>query len=503
MSTGHNSLSFSGGSFQGPGKFRKVAAHHHPGLDWVAPLAEVNEMTSTSHEALLVGAADHYRLGDLLMPHVLTRLINFSRLRCAGLVSADLTPVGGHSVRNYGESLLEMRGSRLKLVHFGGADITLDLINGYQAAADEDEGERFESLTMISHRSEVENYVRRRTGQLDDFAYLLAPEGEFYGAGLSFHAIGIPEPESLDDKRKARLLEVFRMAQFVGVRDENGANFLESHGIAFERMPCGLSVLPQVCARQLREVRDRSALEAIRNRFPNGWIAVEVSEVRPVDVERVKEALREVSDRGNLGLVFFEANKGLAEKTSKKLREWVESFPEWEAAAFTSDNIWEVASLLLHSRLYCGSCLSSRIICMSGGIARINFPDGSSAARSYCELWEHDSVPIEFDDAENWSAALQEALEVDLSVLQQHASWLHQRYQDSIARFCRDTGMSPRLIPGRNETLHSLTTGRFHHLHDEWLSDIESTHLFRRLNRKFGQATKIRRRGTVEQSANR
>jgi len=502
MSTGHNSLIFSGGSFQGPGKFRKVGAHHHPGLDWVAPLAEVNEMTSASHEALLVGAADHYRLGDLLMPHVMSRLINFSRLRCAGLVTADLTPVGGHSVRNYGESLLEMKGARLKLVHFGGADITLDLVEGYQAAADEDEGERFESLAMISRAGDLQNYVRRRSGQLDDFAYLLAAEGEFYGAGLSFHAIGIPHPESLSEERRKRMLEVFRTAQFVGVRDENGANFLESNGISIERMPCGLSVLPQVCARQLREVRDRDSLEAIRNRFPNGWIAVEISEIRPEDFERAKEALREVSERQNLGLVFFEANKVLSETRSKRLRNWVESFPEWEAAAFGSNNIWEIASLLLHSRLYCGSCLSSRVICMSGGIARINFPVGSAAARSYCELWEHDSVPIEFDDGENWAEALDEALAVDLSMLQQHASWLHRRYQESIARFCRDTGMSPRLVPDRTETIHSRTSGLVHHLHDEWLSDAESTRLFRRLNRKFGRTPEIADRESIGRPAN-
>lgn len=495
MSTGHNSLSFSGGSFQGPGKFKRVGAHHHPGLDWVAPLAEVNQMISVSHEALLVGAADHYRLGDLLMPHVMTRLVNFSRLRCAGLVSADLTPVGGHSVRNYGESLLEMRGSDLQLVHFGG-EIALGLVEGYQAAVVDDEAERFESLALIGQEEEVKNYVRRRSGQLDDFAYLLAPEGEFYGAGLSFHAIGISDPEILGEERKLKLLDVLRKAQFVGVRDENGANFLESNGIAVERMPCGLSVLPQVCARQLRGVRDRDSLEAIRNRFPNGWIAVEISEIREADFERAREALREVSERENLGLVFFEANKKLSDARSMRLRTWVESFPEWEAAAFSSDNIWEVASLLLHSRLYCGSCLSSRIICMSGGIARINFPVGSPEARSYCELWEHDSVPIEFDENEDWATALDEALAVDLSVLQLHASWLHLRYQESIGKFCRNTGMSLRLVSGQNDTAHARAAGLVHHLHDEWLSDTESTRLLRRLTRRFGRKPEIAERNS-------
>jgi len=461
------------------------AAHHHPGLGWVTPLMEVNEMTSISHEALLVGAADQYRLGDLLMPHVLTRLINFSRLRCAGLVSADLTPVGGHSVRNYGECVLEMRGAQLKLVHFGGVDVSVGLVEGYQSAAGGEEAERFESLSVIGGRDELNNYVRRRSGQSGDFAYILAPEGEYYGAGLSFHAIGLPDPGKLDETSKSNLIATLRQAQFVGVRDENGANFLESEGIAVERMPCGLSVLPQVCARQLREARDSASLDAIRHRFPNGWIAVEVSGVRGEDFERMTAALRDVSDRDGLGLVFFEAVKALEDRKPEHLRRWVEAFPEWQAAEFGSDNIWEVASFLLHSRLYCGSCLSSRVICMSGGIARINIPTGSPAAASYCELWEHDSVPIEFAEDEDWSIALDEALSADLSALQQHATWLHRRYQESLERFCRETGMSARLIVNPVETAHARSAALSHHLHDEWLTEAGTTHMFKRLNRRL------------------
>ncbi len=486
MSTGHNSINFfNGDPVPSSGRRPQGAGHHHPGLGWVTPLTEVNEMTSVSHEALLVGAADQYSLGDLLMPHVLTRLINFSRLRCGGLVTADLTPVGGHSVRNYGECVLEMRGSHLKLVHFGAVDISIGLVEGYEAAADGEEAERFESLSMISGRDELGNYVRRRTGQRGDFAYLLTPEGEFYGAGLSFHAIGLPDPGSLTEKTKTSLLESLRQAQFVGVRDENGANFLEAEGIAVERMPCGLSVLPQVCARQLRDCRDSNALESIRHRFPNGWISVEVSGVRPADFDRMTAALREVSDRAGLGLVFFEARKSFPDHNPVNLRRWVEAFPEWQAAGFGSDNIWELASLLLHSRLYCGSCLSSRVICMSGGVARINVPTGSPAARSYCELWEHDSVPIEFAEDEDWIDALEEALCADLSALQRHATWLHRRYQESLERFCRDTGMNARLTASPVETSHSRSAALSHHLHDEWLSDTRTTHLFKRLNRRL------------------
>jgi len=488
MYSGHNSSIFQNNQAD---SFPRRRSHHHPGLSWVLPVDEVNQMTSKSHEALLVGPSESYHLGDLLRPHILTRLLNFSKLRCAGMISADLTSVGGHAVRNYGESVLEMRGRNLQLLHFGGDTLCKGIVDGYAEAINTEEADRFESLSAISGEKELKNYVRRRSGQLDDFSHVIAAEGAFYGAGLSFHAVGMSEPEKIDEVACGRLLQILRSAQFVGIRDQRGADFLESKGINVERMPCGLTVLPQVCSRQLREHRDSEAMEAIRNRFPNGWIAVGISEIQDRHFDRLTEALKAVGEKEGLGIVFFDEKKRETGVTSNRLRRWVNAFPDSAAAGFNSENIWEVASMLLHSRLYCGSCLSSRIICMSGGIARINVPTGTPEVMSYCELWEHDSVPIEFSEEENWEVGLNETLEADLSMLQEHATSLHSQYFDSFAKFCAETGMSARLIPGQPETAHTRAIAATHHLHDEWLSDEKSFKLFRKLNgRKKGNAAR-------------
>lgn len=479
MFTGHNSSIFQNNQ---AGRSPQRRSHHHPGLSWVLPVDEVNQMTSVAHEALLVGPSESYHLGDLLRPHILTRLLNFSKLRCAGVVSSDLTSVGGHSVRNYGESILEMRGSNLQIVHYGGDTLCKGIVEGYEEAIGDEEAERFQSLSAISGEAELKNYVRRRSGQVDDLSHVLAAEGAFYGAGLSFHAVGMSEPEKIDDAVSARLLEVLRSARFVGIRDERGAEFLESKGIDVERMPCGLTVLPQVCSRQLREHRDSVSMEAIRSRFPNGWIAVGISEIQDQHFDRLTAALKSVSEREGLGLVFFDEKKREKGVQSSRLRRWVSAFPDSAAAGFNSDNIWEVASMLLHSRLYCGSCLSSRIICMSGGVGRINVPTGSPEVMSYCELWEHDSVPIEFSMDEDWKVGLDEALDVDLLMLQKHSTTLHRHYFESFAKFCDETGMSARLVPGQPETAHARASAATHHLHDEWLSDEKSLKLFRKLN---------------------
>lgn len=458
--------------------------HHRPGMDWVRPLEEVNRVALPAADGVLVGPSDHYQVGELLRPHVLTRVLNLARFRCASLVSADMTAFGGHSVRNYGESALEMTGSRLQLIHCGGDTLGVDLRSGYAAAAREEELERFESLSLIGARDEVEGYVKRRSGQPDDLAYVLAAAGEFFGSGVSFHGVGLSDPGVLSDEGRAYLFRTLKEARFIGIRDENGANFLESEGFAVTRMPCPLTVLPQVGTRQLREHRDCAALEEMRRRFPDGWIAVEVSAVSGACEERLAVALREVAERAGLGLVFFEAARRNPEALSSRVRSWVERFPEWIAAGFPSVAIWEVASLLLHSRLYCGSDLDCRIICMSGGVARINVPTGTSAARSYCELWEHDDVPIEFAEEEDWSEALHEALAVALPALQQHALYLHGEYMEALARFSEATGIYRKLTAGEPQTAHERASAHLHHLYDEWLHDAESAESCGHRNRR-------------------
>ncbi|MEM1441846.1 MAG: polysaccharide pyruvyl transferase family protein [Verrucomicrobiota bacterium] len=458
--------------------------HHRPGMDWVQPLEEVNRVTTPTEEGILVGPSDQYSVGDLLRPHVLTRVLNLGKFRCSSLVSSDMTPFGGHSVRNYGESALEMVGSRLQLIHLAGNRIDTDLVSGYSAAAEGEEAERFDSLAMIGGAEELATYVRRRSGQTGDLAYVLSADGEFYGASLSFHSVGLSDPSKLSEKGKEDLLRTMRQANFIGVRDENGAKYLEAEGFSVRKMPCPLTVLPQVCARQLREHRDCDALEELRRRFPNGWIAVEISGIETEYEERLTSALREVSERENLGLVFFEAVTDSPGHRTVRLQSWVNRFPEWIAAGFESADIWDVASMLLHSRLYCGSDLDCRIICMSGGIARINIPMAGDDALSYCELWEHDEVPIQFSNEEEWIVAFDEALSVDLSLLQQHSLFLHREYMEALAEFCEATGVYQRLTSAASETTHERVHAKMHHLHDEWLSDEESLKRFKRLNRR-------------------
>lgn len=470
-----------------------MAAHHGPSLGWMRPVAEVDDAGTEGHEGLFIGQGDRYHLGGLLLPHVLSRLIHLSRFRCAGLMSSDFTDVGGHEVRNYGESAVEMYRSGLKLIHAGGETLSLGLVDGYARAADGFEAERFESLMQIAEDGQLSEYVKRHSGQTDDFAYLLASEGAFQGAGAVFHAVGLSAPGAVDPALLPRLREILGAAEFVGVRDRIGADFLEACGIEVERMPCGLSVLPPVCARPLAECRESPAMEELRRRFRRGWFAVETGKVREVDEERLAAALGDLAEEEGAGLVFFDASTRTGGEGASKLEEWLDRFPAGRAAVFGSENVWEVASMILHARLFCGSDLSGRNIAMSGAVPRINVPTGEPAVRSYCDLWEDPAIPVELDGEAGWSAQLSRAFRVAPDVLREAASRLQDRYFESFGKMCEAAGLRPRLLPGESDSAHRGLAARGRRIAEEWFSDENAVSLFRRLKNRSGERA-VRRR---------
>jgi|GEM_PF-466361 len=426
--------------------------HHSPAGKLRLPLEETNRVTSPAHQGLLIGSLDQFSLGDLLMPHVVSRLLHLNRLRCAGLVNSDFTSIGGHTVLNYGESAIEMIGKDLRLIHVGGETLSQDLTSGYAMASRGEEAERFSSLLQIGDPTALRHFVRRRTGQVDDFAYLLAGTGQFHGSRSCFHAVGLSEPETLSDSMRTRLIEILKEADFVGIRDKSGASFLENQGVQVERMPCGLTALDLACPRRLREALDSAAMTEVKQHYPNGWIAVETSRIPGSGFDRMVAALGSVAEKERVGLVFFRASHRVdPSDQSPPNNKWAEAFRENKAMDFSTQNIWELSSLITHSRLYCGSSLHSRVIAMSAGIPRINLPVGLKSVRSYCDLWEHDAVQVELSkEGSDWAMQLRAAMKVNPFVLQQHTLNLQRHYFLALEKLCQKTGLTARFILSEN-----------------------------------------------------
>ncbi|MGY8642073.1 MAG: polysaccharide pyruvyl transferase family protein [Verrucomicrobiales bacterium] len=299
----------------------------------------------------------------------------------------------------------------------------------------------------------------------------------------AFHAVGLSELETLDEVRKSELLRVLGEADFLGVRDSTGADFLEKEGLSVERMPCGVTMLPRVCRKVWAKNETGSAMAAVKERFPNGWISVQVSGYRKKTFKPLIKSIAEKCARMNLGVVFFAAGTATGHDDVVELAKRANSFPENGAMFFPFRNIWDISSLISESQMCIGTSLHGRIVAMSAGIPRINLAVNFTKIKSYCRLWEHSAVPFELT-AEQLGDHFENLIEMDRGMLKAHSLWLQESYLTSFEKMCQATGLKQADLVALSDGNHGEALKNSQSLMSEWASDPKTLKTLKRISRR-------------------
>ncbi len=465
-----------------------VRKHHlPPGSDFIAGLRGED----TRLPIYLVGACERHNFGDMLMPHVVQGLLkDGASSSCVGLIDADLRNAGGHRVISC-ETAFDKLKSAPTVVHFGGATLGCDLASGYAMTATGESHSKITQLIKESPQAALE-YARSQTGFEGQTAYVVDAKARWPKARNAFHAVGLSEPEKLDAPREEALLKVLGEAEFAGIRDFNGANFLEKRGIDVTRMPCGVTVLPQVCRKEWSEHSNGLALNTVRNRFPNGWIAVQVSGYRKKVFKPLIRALSGICEKRGLGVVFFAAGTAPGHDDVVELARRVDSFPRKRAMFFPSRNIWDISALIGNSELYVGTSLHGRIVAMAAGVPRINLAVRFAKINSYCRLWEHPSVPYEIN-VEQLNPHFGNILDMDRDTLKSHAKWLEKTYRSAFSKMCAATRMRETDRIPVEEISHASALERSRQLLAEWTGDSKTLQMLKRISSRRRKKRDVRK----------
>lgn len=472
----------------GSGSLNENKRHHLPqrSVDPYARSVDRPEQT-----AILVGPSDFLTLGDQLRPHVVSRLFDFDSFRCAGLVSKDLTGIGGHRVLNFGEAALELEGTTPTLIHLGGDHLLSGLISGYHRAVEARDRECFVSLVQVAAREEMLGYVRRRTGQNSCLGYVISNQGCFTGSESVFLGTRIPEPTVLEDDEQSHFLDCSMRSSFVGASGEGAYGFLQEHGVESREMPCVLSALPRVCSRLLKRNQDGDKLKAVRNRFGKGWMMVEVSNV-PERLEKdFAEMVSSFSALRGWGIVIYSTKISGNFQTSMQGK-WEELLGQFgNAVWFDSKNIWEITNCLAGASCYLGSCLDSRILAGAFGIPRINTPVADSRIADYCRVWDKGMETTLGTDADEWGDELNRAVLVDPSELQATVARTGDAFFSGLNEMSERTRLTRRVF-ARDANGHFQAVVRGKQIASDWFASRKNRERFERLNpgrKKSGKVT--------------
>ena len=381
----------------------------------------------------LFGAFDRHNFGDLLFPHLLKALLPGQSFELSGLAARDLGACGGHRVTTLPAQLTH-------LIHAGGELLTC---TAWQAA-----------VMLLDPAAAAEIIARydadpaagaawtaRQLGTARTMPYVVGRDALVPGGKLIFNAVGGVEWESLTAAQRDEVKAALREADWLSVRDRVTQAALRAEGIDAPLCPDPAVMVAECFGELVSRHRQRDAVKAMREAFPQGYFACQFSADFSDDasLDALARGLAGVVSATGLGVALFCAGTAPWHDDPALFDSLRRRLPSGTARRFASLQLWDICALIAASRGVVSSSLHGRLVALAYGLPRVSLALPQQGARTgkvaaFAETWEPDAMPrsVEVGQVE---PALMQALAVPADILQDTAAQLCKRYRASLAEW--------------------------------------------------------------------
>ncbi|WP_454735537.1 polysaccharide pyruvyl transferase family protein [Cupriavidus necator] len=334
--------------------------------------ATENASQSADRPTILFGAFDRHNFGDLLLPHVIARLLARPGLCYGGLAERNLTGLAGHRVHALARLAASLGNTAVDIIHVGGETLTC---NAWEAAVMLQPPERARAVVAKLDARPLERtaWAREELG-LRDFAPYLLPAGMFANVRrVIYHAVGGIALEQVVPAMRDEVVAKLGAATCVGVRDEQTRAMLAANGIDCRLEPDPAVMVAELFGDRIRQRARHGELAALVSRFPHGHLAVQFSADFGDDetLAQLAAQLERVSRARNLGVVLFRAGAAPWHDDLATYRRLAARLSGTPVALFGSLNLWDICALIAHSRGFAGSSLHGSIVAGAFALPRL------------------------------------------------------------------------------------------------------------------------------------
>jgi hypothetical protein len=382
---------------------------------------------------ILFGAFDRHNFGDLLFPHLLEVLLPGRAFDFCGLAERDLRAFGGHRV-----TPLPARPTHL--IHAGGELLTC---TAWQAAVMLCEPAiaaeaiaRYDADPVAAAA-----WAARQLGTSRTLPYVVGRGALAQGGRLIFNAVGGVDWNVLPAAQRDEVTTALRQADWLSVRDHVTQAALRAEGIDAPLCPDPAVMAAECFGEVIRRHRQQGAVKAIRDAFPQGYLACQFSAdfADDASLDVLAQGLSKVAAATGLGLALFRAGAAPWHDDPALYESLRRRLPPGAAQLFPSLHLWDICALIAASRGTVGSSLHGRIVALAYGLPRVSLIPPQQGPRpdkraAFAETWEPDVIPRSVTSDRIEPAVLQ-ALAVPADVLQDNAAQLCARYLQSQAQW--------------------------------------------------------------------
>jgi hypothetical protein len=261
------------------------------------------------------------------------------------------------------------------------------------------------------------------------------------GCRLIFNAVGGVEWHELTAAQRDEVTAALRAADWLSVRDHVTQAALLAEGINAPLCP-DPAVMVKACFGELiQQHQQHDAMRAMREAFPQGWLACQFSAdfADDASLDALAGGLAGAAAASGLGLALFRAGAAPWHDDPARYEKLLRRLPPGTARLFPSLHLWDICALIATSCGVVGSSLHGRIVALAYGLPRVSLAPPQQGTRpgkvaAFAETWEPGAVPrsVAVDQVE---AALRQALALPADVLQDNAAQLRTRYLESQAQW--------------------------------------------------------------------
>jgi hypothetical protein len=382
---------------------------------------------------ILFGAFDRHNFGDLLFPHLLAALLPGRTFGFAGLAERDLRAFGGHRV-------MPLAPGATHLIHAGGELLTC---TAWQAAVMlRTPAESAERIARYdADPAAAAAWAVRELGTARTMPYVVGRDGLAPGGRLIFNAVGGVEWDFLSAAQREEVKTALRSADWLSVRDHVTQAALRADGIAAPLCPDPAVMVEQCFGEVIRRHRQQGAVKAMRDAFPQGYLACQFSAdfADDASLDALAQGLSKGAAETGLGVALFRAGAAPWHDDPALVETLQRRLPPGTARLFPSLHLWDICALIAASRGVVASSLHGRIVALAYGLPRVSLAPPQRGLRpgkvaAFAETWEPNAIPRSVA-ADRIEPALMQALTVPSDVLHENAASLRARYLQSQAQW--------------------------------------------------------------------
>ncbi len=382
---------------------------------------------------VLFGAFDRHNFGDLLFPHLLAALLPGRTFGFAGLAARDLRTFGGHQVTPLPERPSE-------LIHVGGELLTC---SAWQAAVMllEPSAATKAIACYDADPAAAAAWAARQLGTSRSMPYVIGRGVLAPGGKLVFNAVGGVEWHTLTVAQRDEVRAALRQADWLSVRDHVTQAALGAEGIDAPLCPDPAVMVAECFGETIRQHQQLGAVQAVRDAFPQGYLACQFSAdfADDASLDALARGLARVAAETGLGLALFRAGAAPWHDDPALYEKLLRRLLPGTAQLFPALHLWDICALIAASRGVVASSLHGRIVALAYGLPRVSLALPSQDVHpgkvaAFAETWEPEAIPRSVTLERIESSVLQ-ALAVPADVLRDNAAQLRARYRESQAKW--------------------------------------------------------------------